>query len=335
MAIFNSKAVAGTLIAGALTTGVMAWNGQANLNAVQDKFNTLKGWYTNAYNSITNYKEVIAEKNQQLDDFMKKDNALLQAIKDKNAEIARLTQQVKDLTSSGATDQATIDNLNKQIKELTSKKTELEQEKINLNQQIDTLRQQITDLEDQAITEDQYNTIKSKIETLQNELDKANKAAKTLDDNTSLDGLTGIDKVYSKDEISGSKDLLLYLTYTFVTDNNGKEVSGLIGLLESYHDIDNYRESPIKLYYIGESINGKWTPEGGRTEYPTGQKVYINNKNAFDKIKAHTSEKTYNNNWQVVSDTKIYNKATNTVLVLTNDDNWKTLTGQDTDNTNQ
>lgn len=349
-----------TILAGITVPALVTWNGGQALQNIQSKFNQLKDAYKNAYNSITSYKTVLDEKNKTLADYKATHKQLVDELNTKNNSIKELQKKIDDLTNSGATSSAEVKRLEQELATMTTDRDNYKKQAESLQKEIDDATAQINDIEDKIsqsengeITGDDTTkevganaSLHDKILALINryglslkETAKANTAAASLDQDITLDDVKLLDKTTSVDDIkNGDANETLYLTYAWVTDKNGKQIDGLTDFLGSYKDIDNYRESPIKLYYAGEITPTNWVDKGARPTYPNFTKVYINNKTAFNKLKAHTTttESEYNNGWifdnsspnrQVISNGK-YKVA----LVLVSDSEWKTLTGQESDN---
>ena len=311
MSIFNSssavaKLVKGGIVVGSVTTvafGVAKWSGTNDLNDVKEQFNKLHGWYENALYNVGQYKEALTKANIHIKDFQKKDDLLVEEINKYKAQIKDLNQQIEDLKNNG---------------------TDKDKETIaKLQEQVTTLQAEL----DKAVSEEDYNKVENEIARLQNELQAANTEVASLKDyiNTEMANTTATTEKVDASTLTGKEDLKLYLTYEWVNGHEGQDTSvDLAAMLSAYNDIDAYRESPIKLAYIGK-----------QTYYKDNltNVVFLNNTNAINKIATHT------NDWEDITSTEVcdgtkllYNAKTNTILSCIGDTRWTEITGLPSDN---
>lgn len=311
MSIFNSssavaKLVKGGIVVGSVTTvafGVAKWTGTDDLASVKEQFNKLHGWYENALYNVGQYKEALTKANIHIKDFQKKDDLLVE-------EINKYKAQIKDL--------------NTQIENLKNNGTDKDKETIaKLQEQVTTLQAEL----DKAVSEEDYNKVENEVARLQQELTKANAETKDLQSyiNTEMANTTATTEKVDASTLTGDENLKLYLTYEWVAGHEGQDTSvDLAVMLSAYNDIDAYRESPIKLAYIGK-----------QTYYQNNltNVVFLNNENAINKIATHT------NDWEDITSTEVcdgtkllYNAKTNTILSYINDTRWTEITGLPSDN---
>ena len=311
MSIFNSssavaKLVKGGIVVGSVTTvafGVAKWTGTDDLTSVKEQFNKLHGWYENALYNVGQYKEALTKANIHIKDFQKKDDLLVEEINKYKAQIKDLNQQIENLKANGTDkDKETIAQLQEQVK---------------------TLQAEL----DKAVSEEDYNKVEAEIARLQNELTKANTEVASLKDyiNNEMKNTTATTEKVDASTLTGEENLKLYLTYEWVSGHEGQDTSAdLTTMLSAYNDIDAYRESPIKLAYIGK-----------QTYYQNNltNVVFLNNENAINKIATHT------NDWEDITSTEVcdgskllYNAKTNTILSYINDTRWTEITGLPSDN---
>lgn len=311
MSIFNSssavaKLVKGGIVVGSVTTvafGVAKWTGTDDLASVKEQFNKLHGWYENALYNVGQYKEALTKANIHIKDFQKKDDLLVE-------EINKYKAQIKDL--------------NTQIENLKNNGTDKDKETIaKLQEQVTTLQAEL----DKAVSEEDYNKVENEVARLQQELTKANAETKDLQSyiNTEMANTTATTEKVDASTLTGDENLKLYLTYEWVAGHEGQDTSvDLAAMLSAYNDIDAYRESPIKLAYIGK-----------QTYYQNNltNVVFLNNENAINKIATHT------NDWEDITSTEVcdgtkllYNAKTNTILSYINDTRWTEITGLPSDN---
>lgn len=311
MSIFNSssavaKLVKGGIVVGSVTTvafGVAKWTGTDDLASVKEQFNKLHGWYENALYNVGQYKEALTKANVHIKDFQKKDDLLVEEINKYKAQIKDLNTQIENLKNNGTDkDKETIAKLQQQVADLNA---ELEK----------------------AVSQEDYNKVENEIARLQNELTKANTEVASLKDyiNTEMANTTATTEKVDASTLTGEEDLKLYLTYEWVTGFEGQDTStDLATMLNAYNDIDAYRESPIKLVYMGKETyyQDKLT-----------NVVFLNNTNAINKIATHTSD------WEDITSsgacdgTKLlYNAKTNTILSCIDDTRWTEITGLPSDN---
>lgn len=321
--IFNSssairKILTGTAVVGGVTlaaAGVLKWTGTDDLGAIKEQFNTLHGWYENALYNVGQYKEALAKANGFINDYKTKDDQLIAKVKEYESKISDLNKQIKDLQSQGGTDTETIK----------------------------TLQKQVTDLEaelDKAVSEDDYNQLEAEVARLQGELKKANSEVADLrsyiDDEMGKTTAT-TDRVNSAD-LTGQENLKLYLTYNFIDKSADRhEAKDLATVLGNYHDLDAYRESPIKLYYVNNQQlynlpESRENPSDDSSDYLYTNAVFMNNINAFNKIATHDGWVDVTNRKALDGDKQIYNRNLKTIISLVNDTKWKSVTGQETDN---
>lgn len=313
MAIFNSssaiaKLVKGGIVVGSVTTlafGVAKWTGTDDLASVKEQFNKLHGWYENALYNVGQYKEALSKANIHIKDFQKKDDLLV-------AEVNKYKAQIKDL--------------NQQIENLKANGTDKDKETIaQLQEQVTTLQAEL----DKAVSEEDYNKVENEIARLQNELQAANSEVASLKDyiNTEMANTTATTEKVDASTLTGGEDLKLYLTYEWVNGHEGQDTSvDLAAMLSAYNDIDAYRESPIKLVYMGKEV---YYGEGNNK----ANVVFLNNENAINKIATHTSDWTDITSSGVCDGTKLlYNAKTNTILSYINDTRWTEITGLPSDN---
>lgn len=311
MSIFNSssavaKLIKGGVVVGSVTTvafGVAKWTGTTDLNDVKAQFDKLHGWYENALYNVGQYKEALTKANIHIKDFQKKDDLLVEEINKYKAQIKDLNQQIEDLKNNG---------------------TDKDKETIaKLQEQVTTLQAEL----DKAVSEEDYNKVENEIARLQNELTKANTEVASLKDyiNNEMTNTTATTEKVDASTLTGDENLKLYLTYEWVAGHEGQDTSvDLAAMLSAYNDIDAYRESPIKLAYIGK-----------QTYYQNNltNVVFLNNENAINKIATHT------NDWEDITSTEVcdgtkllYNAKTNTILSYINDTRWTEITGLPSDN---
>lgn len=313
MSIFNSssavaKLVKGGIVVGSVTTvafGVAKWTGTDDLASVKEQFNKLHGWYENALYNVGQYKEALAKANIHIKDFQKKDDLLVE-------EINKYKAQIKDL--------------NTQIENLKANGTDKDKETIaKLQEQITTLQAEL----DKAVSEEDYNKVENEVARLQQELTKANTETKDLQSyiNNEMTNTTATTEKVDASTLTGGEDLKLYLTYEWVNGHEGQDTSvDLAAMLSAYNDIDAYRESPIKLVYMGKEV---YYGEGNNK----ANVVFLNNENAINKIATHTSDWTDITSSGVCDGTKLlYNAKTNTILSYINDTRWTEITGLASDN---
>lgn len=311
MSIFNSssavaKLIKGGVVVGSVTTlafGVAKWTGTTDLNDVKAQFNTLHGWYENALYNMGQYKEALTKANVHIADFKKKDDLLVGEINKYKAQIKDLNTQIENLKTNGNDkDKETIAQLQEQVKTLQAE----------LNK---------------AVSEEDYNQVQNEIARLQNELKTANTETKNLKDyiNNEMTNTTATEEKVDASTLTGGEDLKLYLTYNWVTGYEGQDTSAnLVTMLNAYNDIDAYRESPIKLVYLGKE-----------TYYQNNltNVVFMNNTNAINKIATHTSDWEDITSTEVCDGTKLlYNAKTNTILSCIDDTRWTEITGLESDN---
>lgn len=313
MSIFNSssaiaKLVKGGIVVGSVTTvafGVAKWTGTDDLTSVKEQFDKLHGWYENALYNVGQYKEALTKANIHIKDFQKKDDLLVE-------EINKYKAQIKDL--------------NTQIENLKNNGTDKDKETIaKLQEQITTLQAEL----DKAVSEEDYNKVETEIARLQNELTKANTEVASLKDyiNNEMANTTATTDKVDGSTLTGKEDLKLYLTYEWVTGFEGQDTStDLNTMLSAYNDIDAYRESPIKLVYMGKEVY--YGDNGNKANV-----VFLNNTNAINKIATHTSD------WEDITTSKpcdgtklLYNAKTNTILSCIDDARWTEITGLPSDN---
>lgn len=313
MSIFNSssaisKLVKGGIVVGSVTTlafGVAKWTGTDDLASVKEQFNKLHGWYENALYNVGQYKEALTKANIHIKDFQKKDDLLVGEINKYKAQIKTLNQQIEDLKNNG---------------------TDKDKETIaKLQEQVTTLQAEL----DKAVSEEDYNKVETEIARLQNELSVANSEVASLKDyiNNEMANTTGTTEKVDASTLTGEEDLKLYLTYEWVNGHEGQDTSvDLAAMLSAYNDIDAYRESPIKLVYMGKDT---YYGEGNNK----ANVVFLNNENAINKIATHTSDWTDITSTKVCDGTKLlYNAKTNTILSYINDTRWTEITGLASDN---
>ena len=311
MSIFNSssaiaKLVKGGIVVGSVTTvafGVAKWTGTDDLASVKEQFNKLHGWYENALYNVGQYKEALTKANVHIKDFQKKDDLLVEEINKYKAEIAKLNQQIENLKANGTDkDKETIAKLQQQVADLNA---ELEK----------------------AVSQEDYNKVENEVARLQQELTKANAETKDLQSyiNTEMANTTATTEKVDASTLNGDEDLKLYLTYNWVDGYTGQDTStDLATMLNAYNDIDAYRESPIKLVYMGKETyyQDKLT-----------NVVFLNNTNAINKIATHTSDWEDITSSDVCDGTKLlYNAKTNTILSCIDDTRWTEITGLPSDN---
>ena len=311
MTIFNSssavaKLVKGGIVVGSVTTvafGVAKWTGTDDLASVKEQFNKLHGWYENALYNVGQYKEALSKANIHINDFKKKDDLLVEQCNKYKAEISKLNQQIEDLKNNGTDkDKETIAQLQEQVK---------------------TLQAEL----DKAVSEEDYNKVETEIARLQNELTKANTEVASLKDyiNNEMANTTATTEKVDASTLTGEEDLKLYLTYEWVNGHEGQDTSvDLATMLSAYNDIDAFRESPIKLAYIGK-----------QTYYKDNltNVVFLNNTNAINKIATHTNDWEDITSSAVCDGTKLlYNAKTNTILSCIDDTRWTEITGLPSDN---
>lgn len=311
MSIFNSssavaKLVKGGVMLGSITTvafGVAKWTGTDDLASVKEQFNKLHGWYENALYNVGQYKEALTKANVHIKDFQKKDDLLVE-------EINKYKAQIKDL--------------NTQIENLKNNGTDKDKETIaKLQEQVTTLQAEL----DKAVSEEDYNKVENEVARLQQELTKANAETKDLQSyiNTEMANTTATTEKVDASTLTGNENLKLYLEYEWVDGYTGQDTStDLATMLNAYNDIDAYRESPIKLVYMGKETyyQDKLT-----------NVVFLNNTNAINKIATHTSD------WEDITSSKpcdgtklLYNAKTNTILSCIDDTRWTEITGLPSDN---
>lgn len=311
MSIFNSstaisKLIKGGVVVGSVTTvafGVAKWTGTNDLASVKEQFNKLHGWYENALYNVGQYKEALSKANIHIKDFQKKDDLLV-------AEVNKYKAQIKDL--------------NQQIEQLKANGNDKDKETIaQLQDQVKTLQAEL----DKAVSEEDYNQVENEIARLQNELQAANSEVASLKDyiNNEMTNTTATTEKVDASTLTGEENLKLYLTYEWVSGYEGQDTSAnLTTMLSAYNDIDAFRESPIRLVYMGKD-----------TYYNGGQAnvVFMNNTNAINKIATHTDD------WEDITSSKVcdgtkllYNAKTNTILSCINDTRWTEITGLESDN---
>lgn len=311
MSIFNSssavaKLVKGGIVVGSVTTvafGVAKWTGTDDLASVKEQFNKLHGWYENALYNVGQYKEALTKANIHIKDFQKKDDLLVEEINKYKAQIKDLNQQIEDLKNNG---------------------TDKDKETIaKLQEQVTTLQAEL----DKAVSEEDYNKVETEIARLQQELTKANTEVASLKDyiNNEMTNTTATTEKVDASTLTGDEDLKLYLSYEWVSGHEGQDTSvDLATMLSAYNDIDAFRESPIKLAYIGK-----------QTYYKDNltNVVFLNNTNAINKIATHTNDWEDITSSAVCDGTKLlYNAKTNTILSCIDDTRWTEITGLPSDN---
>lgn len=313
MSIFNSssaiaKLVKGGIVVGSVTTvafGVAKWTGTDDLASVKEQFNKLHGWYENALYNVGQYKEALTKANIHIKDFQKKDDLLVE-------EINKYKAQIKDL--------------NTQIENLKNNGTDKDKETIaKLQEQVTTLQAEL----DKAVSEEDYNKVENEVARLQQELTKANAETKDLQSyiNTEMANTTATTEKVDASTLTGNENLKLYLEYEWVDGYTGQDTSAdLATMLNAYNDIDAYRESPIKLVYMGKEVY--YGDNGNKANV-----VFLNNTNAINKIATHTSD------WEDITSSKpcdgtklLYNAKTNTILSCIDDARWTEITGLPSDN---
>lgn len=311
MSIFNSstaisKLIKGGVVVGSVTTlafGVAKWTGTDDIASVKEQFNKLHGWYENALYNVGQYKEALAKANIHIKDFQKKDDLLVEEINKYKAQIKDLNTQIEQLKANGNDkDKETIAQLQEQVK---------------------TLQAEL----DKAVSEEDYNQVEAEIARLQNELQAANTEVASLKDyiNNEMTNTTATTEKVDASTLTGEENLKLYLTYEWVSGHEGQDTSSdLAAMLSAYNDIDAYRESPIRLVYMGKETyyNNELT-----------NVVFMNNENAINKIATHTSD------WEDITSSKVcdgskllYNTKTNTILSYISDSRWTEITGLESDN---
>ena len=311
MSIFNSstaisKLIKGGVVVGSVTTvafGVAKWTGTDDLASVKEQFNKLHGWYENALYNVGQYKEALSKANIHIKDFQKKDDLLVAEVNKYKAQIKDLNQQIEDLKNNGTDkDKETIAQLQEQVK---------------------TLQAEL----DKAVSEEDFNQVQSEIARLQNELQAANSEVASLKDyiNNEMTNTTATTEKVDASTLTGEENLKLYLTYEWVSGHEGQDTSAdLAAMLSAYNDIDAFRESPIRLVYMGKDVY-----------YNQGKAnvVFMNNENAINKIATHT------NDWEDITSSKVcdgtktlYNTKTNTILSYISDSRWTEITGLESDN---
>lgn len=311
MSIFNSssavsKLIKGGVVVGSVTTvafGVAKWTGTDDLASVKEQFNKLHGWYENALYNVGQYKEALAKANIHIKDFQKKDDLLVE-------EINKYKGQIKDL--------------NTQIEQLKANGNDKDKETIaQLQDQVKTLQAEL----DKAVSEEDYNQVEAEIARLQNELQTANSEVASLKDyiNNEMTNTTATTEKVDASTLTGEENLKLYLTYEWVSGHEGQDTSAdLTTMLNSYNDIDAFRESPIKLVYMSKDT---YYGDQGQANV-----VFMNNTNAINKIATHSD-------WEDITSSKVcdgtkllYNAKTNTILSCIDDTRWTEITGLDSDN---
>lgn len=313
MSIFNSssavaKLVKGGIVVGSVTTvafGVAKWTGTDDLASVKEQFNKLHGWYENALYNVGQYKEALTKANIHIKDFQKKDDLLVE-------EINKYKAQIKDL--------------NTQIENLKNNGTDKDKETIaKLQEQVTTLQAEL----DKAVSEEDYNKVENEVARLQQELTKANAETKDLQSyiNTEMANTTATTEKVDASTLTGNENLKLYLEYEWVDGYTGQDTSAdLATMLNAYNDIDAYRESPIKLVYMGKEVY--YGDNGNKANV-----VFLNNTNAINKIATHTSDWEDITSSDVCDGTKLlYNAKTNTILSCIDDARWTEITGLPSDN---
>lgn len=313
MSIFNSssavaKLIKGGVVVGSLTTvafEVAKWTGTDDLASVKAQFNTLHGWYVNASYNMGQYKEALTKANVHIANFQKKDDLLVGEINKYKAQIKVLNTQIENLKANGTDkDRETIGQLQEQVK---------------------TLQDEL----DKAVSEQDYNKVEKEIARLQNELTKANTEVASLKDyiDNEMTHTTATTEKVDPSTLTGKENLKLYLTYNWVTGYEGQDTSAnLATMLNDYNDIDAYRESPIKLVYLGKETY--YGDNGNKANV-----VFLNNENAINKIATHTSDWKDITSSKVCDGTKLlYNAKTNTILSCIDDTRWTEITGLASDN---
>lgn len=313
MSIFNSssavaKLVKGGIVVGSVTTvafGVAKWTGTDDLASVKEQFNKLHGWYENALYNVGQYKEALTKANVHIKDFQKKDDLLVE-------EINKYKAQIKDL--------------NTQIENLKNNGTDKDKETIaKLQEQVTTLQAEL----DKAVSEEDYNKVENEVARLQQELTKANAETKDLQSyiNTEMANTTATTEKVDASTLTGNENLKLYLEYEWVDGYTGQDTSAdLATMLNAYNDIDAYRESPIKLVYMGKEVY--YGDNGNKANV-----VFLNNTNTINKIATHTSDWEDITSSGVCDGTKLlYNAKTNTILSCIDDARWTEITGLPSDN---
>lgn len=313
MSIFNSssavaKLVKGGIVVGSVTTvafGVAKWTGTDDLASVKEQFNKLHGWYENALYNVGQYKEALTKANIHIKDFQKKDDLLVEEINKYKAQIKDLNTQIENLKNNGTDkDKETIAKLQQQVADLNA---ELEK----------------------AVSEEDYNKVENEVARLQQELTKANAETKDLQSyiNTEMANTTATTEKVDASTLTGNENLKLYLEYEWVDGYTGQDTSAdLATMLNAYNDIDAYRESPIKLVYMGKEVY--YGDNGNKANV-----VFLNNTNAINKIATHTSDWEDITSSGVCDGTKLlYNAKTNTILSCIDDARWTEITGLPSDN---
>ena len=284
-------------------TGVQTCALPIYIASVKEQFNKLHGWYENALYNVGQYKEALAKANIHIKDFQKKDDLLVEEINKYKAQIKDLNTQIEQLKANGNDkDKETIAQLQEQVK---------------------TLQAEL----DKAVSEEDYNQVEAEIARLQNELQAANTEVASLKDyiNNEMTNTTATTEKVDASTLTGEENLKLYLTYEWVSGHEGQDTSSdLAAMLSAYNDIDAYRESPIRLVYMGKETyyNNELT-----------NVVFMNNENAINKIATHTSD------WEDITSSKVcdgskllYNTKTNTILSYISDSRWTEITGLESDN---
>lgn len=344
-----TKIIATAAVIGGMTIAPLVyWNGQSILDGVQARFNDLQTAFRNATNSITNYKTVLAQKNETLEQYRTLHTQLNDELKAKDTTISELNAKIKELQDSGTTSSEQVKELQTQLEQANKDKKDLQEQVANLQGQIDGISEAIKDIDTGDDNNSDDNSLTAKINKLLanyklalEEIGKANTAATNLDTNTQYTvSQAEIDKYKTgatsvEDITKGDSTETLYLSYQLIEKSNTTEgkVGELAEYLGNYKDVDAHRESPILLYHKYDLT----TVTGGKAYYT----VNMNNQTAYNSIKAHSSDWTVytdkaDHEYLLSKDARLNGGTKNIgiAIQLVDDTEWHNLTDLASDNHN-
>lgn len=329
-----------TVISSMTIAPLVYWNGQSILDGVQARFNDLQTAFRNATNSITNYKTVLAQKNETLEQYRTLHTQLNDELKAKDTTISELNAKIKELQDSGTTSSEQVKELQTQLEQANKDKKDLQEQVANLQGQIDEITEAIKDIDtgdDNSLTA-KINQLLANYKLALEEIEKANTSAANLDTNTQYTvSQEEIDKYKTgatsvEDITKGDSSETLYLSYKLIEKSNTEgKVGELAEYLSNYKDVDAHRESPILLYHkydLTKAVNGK-----------AYYIVQMNNQTAYNSIKAHSSDWTvYTDNadheFLLSKNATLNAKNIGIAIQLLNDTEWRNFTDLASDNHN-
>lgn len=338
-----TKIIATAAVIGSMTIAPLVyWNGQSILDGVQARFNDLQTAFRNATNSITNYKTVLAQKNETLEQYRTLHTQLNDELKAKDNTITELNAKIKELQDSGNTSSEQVKELQTQLDQANKDKKDLQEQVANLQGQIDEITEAIKDIDtgdDNSLTA-KINKLLANYKLALEEIGKANTAATNLDNNTQYTvSQEEIDKYKTgatsvEDITKGDSSETLYLSYQLIEKSNTEgKVGELAEYLGNYKDVDAHRESPILLYHKYDLT----IATGGKAYYI----VQMNNQTAYNSIKAHSSDWTVytdkaDHEYLLSKDARLNGGTKNIgiAIQLVDDTEWHNLTDLASDNHN-